>query len=171
MTLAGIPKVTKEGKIDFHSCRVAFVTFVLEAGASVKEAQTLARHATPELTMNVYGRTRDARLSQVAERVGEKILNGGSIKYAERGASRNLTPLLPSSYMVEAAGIEPASEGASTCASTCVACPLKIRRPEPPQAGFPGSLGEIGTRLPDVSPASGDEARCRRLSHLAGGQW
>ena len=73
--------------------------------------------------------------------------------------------------MVEAAGIEPASEGASTCASTCVACHLRIRRPEAPQAGFSGSLGEISTRLPDVSPASGDEARCRRLSHLADGQW
>ena len=29
----------------FHSCRVAYVTFVLEAGASVSEAQTRARHA------------------------------------------------------------------------------------------------------------------------------
>ena len=98
---AGIPKVTKEGKIDFHSCRVAFVTLVLEAGASAKEAQTLARHATPELTMNVYARTRDARLSLVAEHVGDRILNGGSIKYAERGLGKNITPLPTSSYMVE----------------------------------------------------------------------
>ena len=73
LTAAGIPKVTDEGKVDFHSCRVAYVTFVLEAGATVSEAQTLARHATPGLTINTYGRTRNERLSEVAEVVGGKL--------------------------------------------------------------------------------------------------
>lgn len=31
---AGIPKVTQEGKVDFHALRVAYVTFVLKAGAT-----------------------------------------------------------------------------------------------------------------------------------------
>ena len=35
---AGIPKWTEEGKIDFHSLRVTFVTLIIEAGANVKEA-------------------------------------------------------------------------------------------------------------------------------------
>ena len=37
---------------DFHSLRVLFISRVVAGGASVKEAQTLARHSTPLLTMN-----------------------------------------------------------------------------------------------------------------------
>jgi len=46
---------------------------VIESGASVKETQALARHATPAMTMNVYGRTRNERLVQTVERVGEMV--------------------------------------------------------------------------------------------------
>jgi hypothetical protein len=35
---------------------VAYINFVIESGVSIKEAQALARHATPQLTLNVYGR-------------------------------------------------------------------------------------------------------------------
>ncbi len=73
LAAAGIAKRTADGKLDFHACRVAYVTFVIEAGATASEAQTLARHATPALTMNVYARTRDERLAQVAEAVGEAL--------------------------------------------------------------------------------------------------
>jgi len=55
---ADIPKWTPEGKIDFHACRTAYITFVLESGTDLKTAQTLARHSTPDLTMNVYGKAR-----------------------------------------------------------------------------------------------------------------
>lgn len=41
---------------DFHSLRVLYVSRVVASGASVKEAQTLARHSTPLLTMNTYSR-------------------------------------------------------------------------------------------------------------------
>ena len=71
---AGIPKETAEGKLDFHACRLAYINFVLESGVSVKEAQVLARHSTPELTFNVYGRTRKERLSETAEKVAANIL-------------------------------------------------------------------------------------------------
>jgi integrase len=70
---AAIPKYTREGKVDFHALRLAYINFVLESGASVKEAQALARHATPAMTMNVYGRTRNERLVQTVERVGEMV--------------------------------------------------------------------------------------------------
>ena len=33
---AGIPKYASDGKIDFHSCRVAYINFVIEAGVTVK---------------------------------------------------------------------------------------------------------------------------------------
>ena len=64
------------GRVDFHSCPVAYVTFILEAGATVKEGQTLARHATPDLTMNVYARARSERLAVLAEEVRETVLSG-----------------------------------------------------------------------------------------------
>jgi integrase len=41
---------------DFHSLRVLFISRVVAGGASVREAQTLARHSTQVLTMNVYSR-------------------------------------------------------------------------------------------------------------------
>ena len=68
----GIPKETKEGKLDFHGLRVSFVTLAVEAGANIREAQTLARHSTPELTANVCVKTRDVRLAELAESIGEK---------------------------------------------------------------------------------------------------
>jgi hypothetical protein len=62
------------GKLDFHACRVAYINFVIESGVSVKKAQVLARHSTPELTLNVYGRTREDRLAKVVDEVADKIL-------------------------------------------------------------------------------------------------
>ncbi|MFH1743386.1 MAG: site-specific integrase [bacterium] len=72
----GIPKWTPEGKIDFHACRVAYITFLLSAGASVKEAMALARHSTPDLTLNVYGRTEETRLSELVEKVADTAFSG-----------------------------------------------------------------------------------------------
>jgi len=74
LKLAGIPKITTAGKIDFHACRVAFITYILEAGASVKEAQVLARHSTPNLTLNTYARANDSRLTALTEMVAERLL-------------------------------------------------------------------------------------------------
>ena len=37
LTTAKIPKWTPEGKVDFHSFRVVFITRVVEADATVKE--------------------------------------------------------------------------------------------------------------------------------------
>ena len=73
---AGIPVQTPAGRLDFHACRTAYINLVIDAGADVKTAQTLSRHSTPHLTMNVYGRTTDARLSAVAEKVGEMVRVG-----------------------------------------------------------------------------------------------
>lgn len=70
---AKVPKKTKSGKIDFHSCRVAYVNFVIEDAANVKEAQEAARHSTPDLTLNVYGRSREDRQIELAEKVDRKI--------------------------------------------------------------------------------------------------
>ena len=72
---AKVKKNAPGGKVDFHSCRVAYVSLVLENGAGVKEAQSLARHGTPTLTMNTYARTRESRLAEIAEAVGDAVLS------------------------------------------------------------------------------------------------
>jgi integrase len=71
---AGIPKVTKDGKMDFAALRDSDVTLAAEAGANVKELQTLARHSMPVLTLNVYAKKRDGRLAELAERIGTRVL-------------------------------------------------------------------------------------------------
>ena len=107
---AGVPKWTPRGKLDFHACRVAYVSFVLEAGASVKEAQELARHATASLTLDTYGRARLERLAAVTESIGEHLAHPreSPTRAQQRMAvGANQTP--ERACVVEAAGIEPAS--------------------------------------------------------------
>ena len=68
--------LTLRGKIDFHAVRLAYINLVIESGVTVKEAQVLARHETPELTMNIYGRAREERLWTVVEQVAQAIRAG-----------------------------------------------------------------------------------------------
>ena len=80
---------------------------MVEAGADLKEAQKLARHANPQLTMNTYARARDSRLSDNAERVGDGIVSPESIAGASQKNTAVATNCGGSGYMVEAGGIEP----------------------------------------------------------------
>ncbi len=75
LAAAGIPKETTQGKLDFHSLRVTYVTLLLEAGANVKDLQALARHSTADFTLNVYGRARVEHLREVAGMLGENVLS------------------------------------------------------------------------------------------------
>lgn len=52
---------------DFHALRHSFVTAVVRAGASIKEAQTLARHQDPQLTFKVYAHARLHELGRTLE--------------------------------------------------------------------------------------------------------
>ena len=70
---AEIERKNLAGRADFHSLRVTFVSLVLEHGASAKEAMTLARHSTANLTMNTYAKARDERLSEIAESLQSAI--------------------------------------------------------------------------------------------------
>lgn len=67
------PTDNGDGKLDFHALRVTFTTMVVDCGASVKEAQAMARHSTPNLTMNTYARAASKRLSYLAESIGERF--------------------------------------------------------------------------------------------------
>ena len=70
---ANIPKLTDEGKIDFHALRTTFVTLTIESGATPVEAQSLARHSTINLTMNTYARARNERLSEITQTIATTI--------------------------------------------------------------------------------------------------
>ena len=58
---------------DFHAIRVIYVSRVTAAGASVKDAQTLARHSSPVLTMNVYARTSLRAMAPAVRGLGELV--------------------------------------------------------------------------------------------------
>jgi excisionase family DNA binding protein len=68
---AGIPYATDgpEGPLylDFHALRHGYVALLDKAGATLKEAMSLARHTDPKLTMARYGR---AHLHDLAAAVG-----------------------------------------------------------------------------------------------------
>lgn len=56
---AGIPYMDESGRYaDFHCLRHTFITNVGRSGATVKETQTLARHSTSALTLDVYSHIR-----------------------------------------------------------------------------------------------------------------
>ena len=71
---AGIPKnIPGEGKVDFHSLRACFVTNIIDSGANAKEAQELARHSNPNLTMNIYAKTRKESLAAIVDKVSTTL--------------------------------------------------------------------------------------------------
>ncbi len=75
LKLAGIDKTTEEGKIDFHASRVAFATFIVEAGATIKEAQAALDHSDPRITSNVYARTRNGRMHELMDDVTKPVFD------------------------------------------------------------------------------------------------
>lgn len=96
MARAGVSRFAPGGRLDFHSLRVGYVSRVIECGASVKEAQTLARHSTPNLTLNVYARASGDRLRAVAEAVGAGVLSlAGNTTEAQRKAAGAESLILP----------------------------------------------------------------------------
>ena len=72
----------------------------------MKEAQVLARHAPPNLTISTYGRAHREQFAEVAEAVGRHVR---STTGEQRGNVLALSDARKQSCLVEAAGIEPAS--------------------------------------------------------------
>jgi hypothetical protein len=65
-------------------------------------------HSTPSPTFNTYGRARTEGLAEVAEVIG-KTLRGANTTEAQREKRRTRSRGIPKVWMVEAAGVEPAS--------------------------------------------------------------
>jgi integrase len=63
---AEVAVADSDGRVaDFHALRATFISAVVRSGATVKEAQALARHATPDLTFRVYAHVQRHDLSRV----------------------------------------------------------------------------------------------------------
>jgi len=108
----------REGRADFHACRNVCITSVIDSGANIKEAQSLARHSTAALTLDVYARTRRERLEALAESAGDTILAGSSITVAQRKAAGAESRCDDRGCVVRAAGLEPATYGLKGRCST-----------------------------------------------------
>lgn len=120
MTTANVAKKAFGGVIDFQALRVTHVTMAFEVGASVKEAQTLARHMTPNLTLNTYGRARENRLHEIAERIGALVTtkpnaaDNAVFRTKQAAGAEGLdvnsirTPTSAHTRLVGEAGVEPA---------------------------------------------------------------
>ncbi len=88
---AGIPHKTPKGVLDFHALRTAYINFVLDVASDVKTAQELARHATAEMTLNVYGRAKEDRLRAVVESVGQIVFNDDLRDNLDNAGQQNRT--------------------------------------------------------------------------------
>ena len=95
---------------------MAYVKQVLESEADAKGAQTLARHVTPEMTLGVYGRTRDGRLQTIIEQVGMRL---------------RITPMGASSVHSIAVGEHIHAVNAERIAADHVQEPMELRGIEP----------------------------------------
>ena len=73
LKVAGVPKSLPAGKLDFHAIRLAYINLVLDSDATAREAQAMARHSTPNLTFNVYGRARPDRMAEVVEQIATRL--------------------------------------------------------------------------------------------------
>ena len=109
---AGIPPVTEKGYLYFHALRTAYINFVLDSGANVKTAQELARHSTPDMTMNVYGRARDEKMREAVESVGNMLFsdNGGH-RTPDHGRENNRTFTEQENSSISTENITPAIAG------------------------------------------------------------
>ncbi len=67
---AGVALSNEKGKLDFHALRTAYINFVLRSNVDPKTMQTMARHASFDMTLNVYGRDEEELCHAAAESVG-----------------------------------------------------------------------------------------------------
>jgi integrase len=94
MERAGLPIVVEgEGHVDFHALRTTYLTLLDMNGATAKESQDLARHATPIVTFSSYIRSNDERKQRVVEAVGSIVHEAGVTQQeptGEEGALHDL---------------------------------------------------------------------------------
>lgn len=87
---------------------MTYTSLIIEAGASVREDMTAARHVTPGLTLGVYAKARNSRLQELAEKVVGAVLDApGSHTEATRKAAGAESLTLSNGSVVGEVGFEP----------------------------------------------------------------
>jgi len=110
---AGIPDETHEGVMDFHALRTSFISHVVSSGASVKTAQTLARHSTPSLTIGLYARTTSAETAKAVEDVAKLACSSNRLPFispspgTETGGNRAVTGGMNTIHRSEHGALKP----------------------------------------------------------------
>ena len=113
---ADIRKWTPDGKLDFHAIRNAYINLVLDSDVTAREAQALARHSTPDLTYNVYGRARQDHMAKAVEQIGNRLfptpervpsVHRLAVGAEQESATARELDSCDSMQMVELRGIEP----------------------------------------------------------------
>ena len=66
---AGIEVQNEQGVVDFHALRLCYISMLVNTGATVKEAQMLARHSTPTLTFGTYAKAQPNELFAAVKRL------------------------------------------------------------------------------------------------------
>jgi integrase len=74
---------------DFHSLRHTFVSSLFDTGCTPKEAQTLARHSDPRLTLSKYAHVAAAALRAAVERLPSTISRPGEMNNAPQPGPLN----------------------------------------------------------------------------------
>ena len=78
---AGVEYVLDGKYADFYSQRHTFISNVVRSGATIKEAQTLARHSKPEMTIGVYSHVNLHDTRRVVDRletVAKEVVKTGT---------------------------------------------------------------------------------------------
>ncbi len=101
---AGLARNGPGGQGDFHSFRGSFATLLDQSGASDKEQQILLRHAAHSITQERYTKTFEARLVELVEIIGKKVLGdcaAGVLRKAVGAESQSASAEAPSAYADE----------------------------------------------------------------------
>ena len=117
--------------MDFHAIRHAYINLVLDSDVSAREAQAMARHSTPDLTFNVYGRARHDHMAEAVERIAARLYTARerapsvhrlAVGSEQEGVIACKTSNCDEFLMVEQRGIEPSSAPTPTEAQTQQNC-------------------------------------------------
>lgn len=96
LEVSGIPKSTKDGKLDVHSTRTAYVNNINRSGADLKTIMTLTRHMDPKVTMTNYARDSEKLLRDTVTQVFAKPRSSGlpiSVQQPEKmGLKKTASP-------------------------------------------------------------------------------
>ncbi len=117
MKAAGLETNNSEGKIDFHSLRVTFITHMARLGTDIKTLQEIARHSDINMTMNVYAKTNPELRAGAINALNEAV--AGDLCHI-----RNTAPTNPRIFRIlrnkplGVTGFEPAASSSRTMHST-----------------------------------------------------